>query len=117
MMFDPDKMHYVLDEHGEPQPADARTWGEWFTTHFEQRIIKKTQLTPEVEISTVFVGINTYGCDPPKDLYETMVLGGPMHGAQWRHDDAAEALAGHETAVIIVRAGILARTPSSPRTQ
>lgn len=63
---------------------------------FASRIVGKTQVTPEVLVSTVFLGIDhgmPYGSQPV--LFETMVFGGPLDQSQECYCTYEQAECGH----------------------
>jgi hypothetical protein len=61
-----------------------------------------TVLSDDVRVSTVWLGGSGIG-DPPL-IFETMIFGGPLNGAQWRYPNEVAALAGHDQAVAAARA-------------
>jgi hypothetical protein len=57
--------YWILDENNQPQRVDVQTWGEWFGT-IGNRSIGYTQITSELYVSTVFLGIDhQFGDGPP----------------------------------------------------
>ena len=92
---------YLLGADGEPLPADdLNVWGEWFQST-DPSIARDT--IGDVEISTVFLGIDhQFGIGPPV-LWETMIFGGIQDQYQYRYTSRAAALAGHAAAVARVR--------------
>lgn len=95
---------YILDEERNPVLAasDAQ-WGAFFGD-IEKRTVAKTQVSPDVEVSTVFLGIDHgtglgYGEDDKPILFETMIFGGKHDQWQWRWSTWNEAVAGHMRAV------------------
>lgn len=71
-----------------------------------ERRIARTQITPEVHVSTVFLGLDHgYGNDGPPILFETMVFGGPLDQQGDRYATVEAAEAGHERWVNRVRRG------------
>jgi hypothetical protein len=54
----------------------------------------------DVTISTVFMGINHQFGDGPPLIFETMIFGGPLDDYCWRYSTEAEALAGHQGAIV-----------------
>lgn len=88
---------YILDDAGNPQPADLMTWARWLETSREQRIVAVNVLGEQGEqrVSTVFIGLDhSFGSGPPL-IFETMVFGGPLDGECERYSTRAEAEAGH----------------------
>lgn len=98
-------LYYLDDDHRpvkfedadmEKNPlAFARAWGKIS----EQRRVDHTQISDEVHVSTVFLGLDhSYGRGPPV-LFETMIFGGPLDHSQWRYATWDDALVGHDMAV------------------
>ena len=89
--------HYILDGH-KPVKCDLMTWGRWFEKADKARIVKQEK-TGDVEVSTVFIGIDhQWGKGPPL-LFETMIFGGPHDQYQERYSTWEEAELGHALAV------------------
>ncbi len=89
---------YILDSNGEPQPCDnLLRWSRWFET--ADRKIAKTQISEDVEVSTVFLGLNHSFGDGPPLIYETMVFGGEHDGEMNRYSTREESLKGHKEMV------------------
>jgi hypothetical protein len=95
--------HYVLDDHGDPQPCDdLLAWAAWFesTQRSGARVIARDRdehAAPDgVLVSTVFLGLDhQFGSGPPV-LWETLVFGGALDGEMRRYTSRAAALAGHQ---------------------
>ena len=87
---------YVLKD-GLPIPEDdSLAWSLWFET--ADRRVALTKMG-DVEVSTVFLGIDhSFGGGPPL-LYETLVFGGPLDGEMERYSTLQEAEAGHQRMV------------------
>lgn len=63
------------------------------------RKVAKTQVSKDVEVSTVFLGLDhQFGLGPPL-LFETMVFGGEHHGDMDRYTTWEEAEEGHKRMV------------------
>jgi hypothetical protein len=92
---------YVLGLDGEPLACDdLAVWAAWFET--ANRHVGKTEIG-DVEISTVFLGLDhNWGLGPPV-LWETMIFGGALDNYQERYTSRAAAIAGHAAAVARVR--------------
>ena len=61
-----------------------------------ERAVAKTQVTDDVEVSTVFLGLDhAWGFGPPL-LFETLIFGGPYDGEMDRYSTWEQAVAGHE---------------------
>lgn len=95
---------YILDDEGNPVPEDDLTkWGEWFESIGDGRRVERTCIG-DVEISTVFLGLDHgYGSGPPM-LYETMIFGGEHDSYQERCSTKEQAQAMHKRAVERVQA-------------
>lgn len=90
--------YYILDGHT-PVPVPARVWSQWFGTT-EQRIVKQTQVSEDVRVSTVFLGLDhNFALKGLPVLFETMVFGGLNDGWQDRYHTWEEAETGHEEVV------------------
>lgn len=86
-------MHYTLDADGNPEPcSNLLAWGRWFQTA-ERRVALTT--VGDVEVSTVFLGLDhSFGGDVPL-LYETLVMGGACDGDITRYSTRQQAEDGH----------------------
>ena len=96
--------HWILDGKTPVAVDDTRTWAEQFEK-IEQRRVQKTKFG-DVEISTVFLGLDhSFGMGPPL-LFETMIFGGKHDQFQDRYStwDAAEK--GHAQAIEIVKGSL-----------
>lgn len=100
--------YFILDEAKNPVPCDSDKWGPWMDpSNSTNWRTAKTDLG-KLWVSTVFLGLD-HGLsgDGAPLLWETMVF---EHGS-WselyydRYTTHADALAGHEKAVELVRAG------------
>ena len=71
--------YYKLDDNGVPVECDDLIeWARWFET--ADRRVALTHVTPWIEVSTVFLGIDhRWIGDGPPILYETMVFA-PLPG-------------------------------------
>lgn len=90
--------YWTLDAENTPVKADLMTWARWFED--ANRLVGYTEITSQVLVSTVFIGINHrfLGNGPPL-LFETMIFGGPLDQDQWRYSSWDDAEAGHHAAV------------------
>ena len=87
--------HYRLDGHTPVPEPDLVAWGSWFVT--ADRTVARTWLAPDVEVSTVFLGLDhAFQPGGPPLLFETMIFGGRLDGHQERFTTWAEAVTGHE---------------------
>jgi hypothetical protein len=92
---------YVLNAEGDPvAESDVLKWAEWYETA-DRHVARDT--IQEVEVSTVFMGVN-HDCHGGRPvLYETMIFGGAHDQHQERYHNKVAALAGHDRAVALVR--------------
>jgi hypothetical protein len=94
---------YILDDQDNPQPCpDVMEWAAWMGTA-KNRVVRQDTLAEDVQVSTVFLGIDhQFGNGDPL-LYETMIFGGPHDGYCDRYSRREEAEAGHQRAVAIAQ--------------
>ena len=89
-------MHYILKDR-KPVKVGLSEWADWFGK--ANRHINKTKITGEINVSTVFLGIDySFGSDIPL-LFETMIFGGEHDQYQERYATWDEAEKGHIIAV------------------
>lgn len=60
---------YILDENGEPVPAALEQWAAWLET--DERMVARDTVGRFL-VSTVFLGMRTYGGNLPQ--WETMIF-------------------------------------------
>lgn len=99
--------HYILDGHETRKVANLLEWARAFES--QDRIVKQEAVetpTGQIEISTVFLGLdhNHHGGTPL--LFETMVFKGPLDGHQWRCTTWEQAESQHESVAALVRAAL-----------
>ena len=88
---------YILVGHNPVIEPDLLKWSRWFETA-NCRIARTT--IGEVEISTVFLGIDhSFGFSKKTILFETMVFGRELDGEQERYATWEEAEQGHKEMV------------------
>lgn len=105
---------YVLDAAGNPRPeSDTRKWGEAFADG-ERRTVARDSVG-EVDVSTVFLGMDHGWGGALPVLWETMVFGGDLDGEQDRYTSREAAVAGHAAMLARVRAAQSAPTPEPAR--
>jgi hypothetical protein len=88
---------YILDENKDPiLENDLTKWERWMVAEGYRRVA--CDKVNDVEISTVFLGLDhNYGSGPPV-LWETMVFGGELDQEQtrcsgtWQNAEAMHAL-------------------------
>jgi hypothetical protein len=87
--------YFVLDANGEPRAVDEWTW--MLGSHDRSCIVQQdyaegTQGT--VGVSTVFLGLDVTGTDPPV-LWESFVVGTSLDGTIRRYTSRDAAVKGH----------------------
>jgi hypothetical protein len=90
-------------------PVHPNSWEEYlaYMSQPEARRVAKTQVTPEITVSTVFLSIDhDFGRTGWPVLFETMVFGGALDQEQVRYTSRLQAEQGHEAMVERVRAAI-----------
>jgi len=85
---------FILDGHKVVPCDDLLTWGKWFET--ADRIVSKTILSTDVQVSTVFLGLNHSFGDRVPLLFETMVFGGKHDQEMERYSNWQDAEEGHK---------------------
>ena len=90
--------HY--DRQGQPI-----TFARWAQLHRDDAYhrIAYTEISDEVTVSTVWLGLDHGWGTGPMLIFETMVFGGPHDQDQWRYTTEVQALAGHDQAVALER--------------
>jgi hypothetical protein len=81
--------YILVDKKAVPEP-DVFRWARWFES--ANRVVKSSEIHAicaghkigDVNISTVFLGIDHGRGSGRRKLFETMVFGGPMDGEQDR---------------------------------
>ena len=102
---------YVLDNENWPVKVKTiREWGEWFE-NTTNRVVGYTEITSEVHVSTVFLGIDhRHISSGPPVLFETMVFGGEHNELQQRYVSWDDAVTGHAAAVRKLRSRMRVRS-------
>jgi hypothetical protein len=93
--------HYILDADNNVIEVDLLTWAHWLE-HPSNRIVGFTQVTSQVWVSTVFIGIDHRwpGWPPgPPILFETLIFGGALDGEGARYCSHDDAMTGHKMQV------------------
>jgi hypothetical protein len=88
---------YILKDHEPVQVDDLVEWGRWFEV--ANRRVGVDKVGSDVEVSTVFLGLDHNFCGGPPLLFETMIFGGPLDGEQERYSTWEEAENGHKAMV------------------
>jgi hypothetical protein len=100
--------HYILDADHHLVETDFETWAQWFED-FNNRIVDYTDITSQMRVSTVFIGLDhRFSSDGPPLVFETMIFGGPeeIDQTMWRYSSWDDATTGHKAAVRRARAAI-----------
>ncbi len=86
------------------KPIDMFEWGKIRETRDAEVswIVGKTQMSDDVEVSTVWIGIDMNFGDGPPLIFETMVFGGEYDQRMRRYTTREEAYAGHEEIVALL---------------
>jgi len=84
---------YILDKHDVVECDDLMTWAKWYGT--ADRGVALDQ-KGDVEVSTIFLGIDHQFGDGPPLLFETMVFGSEHDQYTDRYSTWEEAEAGHK---------------------
>lgn len=94
--------NYILADHTPVEVTDILEWARWIET--ANRLVARTTLSEDVEVSTVFLGIDYSPFRPgfPPILFETLVFGGKCDGDMRRYATWDEAEAGHKEECIRV---------------
>lgn len=86
---------YILEGHTVIPAPSEEAW-EILLDDLQKRRVAYTEITPEIEVSTVFLGTDsTFGRGPQPLVFETLVSGGEFHGQIMRYATWDEAEAGH----------------------
>jgi hypothetical protein len=95
----------MLDASGTPVPTDdALAWGEWFEAQDTERQVALTKVSPDIRVSTTFLGIDHgFGLSTEAVLWETLIFGGAYDLAGERYTSSTDARAGHELWVMVAR--------------
>jgi len=99
--------YYILNNEGQAeQVPDLTTWAKWYEASKDLRRVDRTNVTDDVEVSTVFLAVdhNHWGGGQPI-LFETMIFGGEYDQHQWRYSTKVQAQAGHDQIVAALLAG------------
>jgi len=98
--------YYILKDK-KAIPCDMMTWAVMFGD-LNNRIVQKTKVFKDVEVSTVFLGNNhNFGPEGPPLIFETMVFGGELDEHQERYSTWDEAWDEHWKLVGTIMNGLL----------
>ncbi len=89
--------YYILEDHIPVIEPDLIKWANWFQQ--AKRHVAKTQISPEIKVSTVFLGLDHSFGDGPPLLFETMIFGGELDNEMDRYTNWEEAEKGHKQMV------------------
>ena len=84
---------YILDGHNPVVCPDLMKWAKWFES--ADRSVKETEIG-DVDVSTVFMGLDHNSNSSPPMLFQTMVFGGVLEGQTQQYSTWDEAEKGHE---------------------
>ena len=96
----PELQHWIFDEQGEPKAVGIFEYIRWARNN--SNALRKDAVG-RVEISTVLLMVSSSMFEQPPLIFETMIFGGEHDQYQYRYATKAEAIAGHERAVQLVR--------------
>jgi hypothetical protein len=100
---------YTLKDKTPVACEDMMEWGRWFQT--SDRQVKLDLFTPDVRVSTVFLGMDhSFNGDYPV-LFETMIFGIEEDGYQTRCSTWDEAIFMHAEALIYYKNYLLSKPP------
>ena len=98
--------YYILDnEKNVVSTNDMKEWGQMFN-NTDKRRVARTELKDNVEVSTVFLGLDHQWGDGPPLLFGTMTFGSEWDECQWRYSTWDEAVKGHNEIVSKIKAGL-----------
>jgi hypothetical protein len=91
---------YILDGHKPKLELNLIKWSKWLES--ADRCVKKTKVN-DIDVSTVFLGLDhSFGVGEPL-LFETLVFGGSLDGEMDRYSTWEAAEIGHNKMVEKVR--------------
>ena len=100
-------MLYILDNMGDPIPADIATWMRWMVE--TDRRVAADDLDGGVSLSTVFLGTCFGRATDAPQLWETMIFHGDHATALCRYTTEAAARRGHALALAEMRQQVAAQ--------
>lgn len=89
--------YYILDGKTPRGVDDVIEWAKSFEN--SNRIVAQTDVSKDVRVSTVFLGIDHDWTGTHPELFETMIFGGDFAEDCWRYSTWDEAEKGHAEAV------------------
>ena len=88
--------YFILNGERTVTPTGNVTeWVAFLEAGIDNRRVDRTEVTEDVEVSTVFLGLNHQFGDGPPLLFETLVFGGKMDGEMCRYSTWDQAVSGH----------------------
>ena len=75
--------------------GNATEWAAFLESDSDGRRVDRTEVTDDIEVSTVFLGLNHQFGDGPPLLFETLVFGGKLDGEMCRYSTWDQAVSGH----------------------
>lgn len=85
---------YILKGHKAVPCKNLMEWAKWIET--ADRDVAKTNITDEILVSTVFLGLDHRFGEGTPLLFETMVFGGSLDEQMERYGTWEEAESGHK---------------------
>jgi hypothetical protein len=86
---------------------DLLEWARWMEFEHAKRHVALDYVTPEIRVSTVFLGLDhDFSFAGPPILFETMVFGGGLDGQQEHYATWDEAEYGHGLMLAKVKADV-----------
>lgn len=91
-------LYYLLDDDHNPIATDnVLKWAQMFES--SDRVVAQTNVTDDIRVSTVFLGIDHGNGEGEPILFETIVFGGEHDGRTERYSTWNEAQKGHNNIV------------------
>src|SRR5262245_9876538 len=95
------RRYYILVGQTPVPVDDLLEWASWFEQN--DRVVFQEQISADVLVSTIFLGIDHIGKGPPL-LFETMIFRDGKGDEQWRWHTWLEGEAGHKRVVETLKA-------------
>lgn len=91
------KRYYILQEGVPFAVPGVEAWGAWISDVANARccVLRLTSFG-DIDISTVFLGIDESPDDGPPLVWETKVFGGPLNSESERYATREQACEGHD---------------------
>ena len=87
------------------RPMTSEQWVKAFEEDFEvNRRVAWTDVSEDIKVSTVWLGLNHQYGDGPPLIFETLVIGGSLDGEILRYSNEVQAVEGHQRMVEVVTA-------------